>query len=184
MAEKKGFSGTKLFLILLLIALIGGGAAAYWFLIKKKEELPHADLAHVKLNPEILSFAAVTIPNLYNGLLDLNNEVVLIDREIERLDGMAREYPQQRNIIFSEKKNWERLQKKLTITLNKLESSVEMIYVSYSVNREKGMEVIDQQRETILAPVVDVLDESRPLTERLKTEEKKTLLDTIKEKFS
>lgn len=180
----KSIKGKIIKLILVLLLLTGTAAAAFIaYRMLKSEVRPTHTFTQMTPRPETLSFVFDHWPPAYNAMVTLDTEMEQISAEIDRLEKMETSFPEQRKIIVSEKSIWERHQKKLKSIAEKLVKSVEDIYVTYSVNKEKGLGLLEEKQEPILLPVTNALSEIAPLTQRLKSEPKgtfDTLLDRIK----
>jgi flagellar basal body-associated protein FliL len=106
------------------------------------------------------------------------------DKEMERLETIEKEYPKQKKIVIAEKKLWGKTLKNLKTTIENLEKNIRNLYVAYSVNSEKGAELLESQSTDLLASVTEVLETSKSQTLRLKNAEEKSFIDKIKEKIS
>ncbi len=176
-------TGIVLSVLTILIAIVvAAGYIALPYLRDRNK--PNIDLTHLRLKPEIILFTYRIWPDAYNRFINLDVEIGLIDKEIDRLAAMEKEFPQQKRIISEEKSVWDRTGKNLHSVLDNLETEVETIYVTYSVNEARGLQSINDSQESILKPVAEALAESAQLTGRLKTEPEKTFLGRIKELFS
>ena len=105
---------------------------------------------------------------LYAGLVAINNELLVIHQEIDRLSQMEQEFPQQTEIIVSEKKNWEDLQKNLSDTVKGIENELETLYVAHRVNEEKGKKRLEQKKSELQNVIKKTLETSNSKTARLK----------------
>ena len=181
MAEKKKKKGVLIIFIVLLLLAAGGGGAGYYFLILKNKPPATKNLG---LSEEILSFSIQTIPELAQALLSLDYELYLIDRELERLNQMDKDYPRQKQIIAKERNTINTIRRNVSKSLADFEKDVEAIFVSYSLNREKGLEMIQEKKTGMLQLSQKALDDSSELTKRLALDENKGLVDKIKDKFT
>jgi len=163
----------------LVIAVAVVAAAA---LSRSKTEAPR-ELVKVRLKPEILSFTFKTTPDICSGLVKLNNEVLLIDKELERLKEIESEFPDQKKIITTEKQHWKKVQKELLTAISKIEKTVETFYVTHLVNPGKGKALVDKERKPLSQIAENTLTATAPHIKRLKTAKKKTFLDRLKEKL-
>jgi len=182
--SNKNNSGKLLLIILILltIAAAGGGFFAYKFYFLQQG--PNLEMANIDLKEKTIAFIYKYMPDVYNCLFDLNHEVVIIDNEMERLTKIEKEFPKQKKIVLIEKKMWTNTRKTLTTTIANLEKSIETIYVAYTINSEKGADLIETQNAELLASATGNLGASKEKTERLKNMKKKNFMDKIKEKLS
>ncbi len=184
MAKKKGkSSANKLFVILVLLAILGGGGFfGYNYFIKSKQ-FPGGKLAKVKLKEDLVRFTFDTLPKIYTGLVTLNNEVILIDDEIKRLNKIGKKFPKQKNIVTPEIKNWKTVRKNILSSLTNIEENIVTLYVSWSVNKETGQELIASKKDELQISVNAALETSKKFTDRLKAEEPKGFVQKIMAKF-
>ena len=141
-------------------------------------------LAKVQLREEILAFTLRKIPDIYRGLVRFNDQILLIDRELERLSEIEAEFPRQKPIIHAERANWTRLQSGLFAALSRIEREVEKIYVTHLVNPDKGRSLIEKENAPLLETVNQAIHTAGPQIRRLRVDKKKTFLDRLKEKLS
>jgi len=158
------------FLFLLSAAAAAGGFFAYKFLYVQKG--PDNKIPNIRLKKETITFVYENLPDVYNRLLNLSDEVRMINIEIDRLDKIEKDFPKQKKIVISEKKVWLKMHKNLMEAISKLEKSIEMIHVSYSVNSEKGVQIIKDKNPELLAASSRALETSKEKTQRLKIEKK------------
>jgi predicted transcriptional regulator len=183
MAQKKKSSAAKWVVIMAVVGiLIAIAVVAAAGLSRSRNKTPK-ELAKVALKAEILSFTYQTTPSIYSGLVKLNNRVLLIDKELERLKEIESEFPDQKKIINSEKLNWNKIQKTLLTSISKTEKTVETLYVMHLINQDKGKTLIDKEKKPLSQIVDKALTDTAPEIKRLKTTENKSFLHRIKEKL-
>jgi len=180
MAEKKKKKRGGIIVLILLLLLAGGAGAGYYFLVFKNKP---PETKNIRLSEEILSFSIKTIPELAQALLSLDYELYLIDKELQRLDQMDKDYPRQKQIIAKQRNEINSIRKNISTSLADVEKDVEAVFVSYSLNSEKGLEMIEEKKPGMLQLSRNALDDSRELTERLAHNEDKGLVDKIKDKL-
>ena len=184
MAEEKNSSVKKMVIIFAAVGVvIAVAVVAAAGLSRRKQAVPGA-LAKVQLKQEMLSFTFQRLPDIYQGLVRLNDQILLIDKELERLKEIEAEFPRQKAIINAERSNWTRVQRSLFTALSRIEKAVEKIYVSHLVNTDKGIALIKKENKPLSESVQKALTTAEPHTKRLKVEKKKTFIDRIKEKLS
>jgi hypothetical protein len=165
--------------LMLAAALLAAGCNS------SEQQKPQVDLSKVQLRGDIVVFSYRVVPRIYSGLVKIDDELLLIDEELQRLKKIETDYPRQRGVVIAEKKNWISLRKDLVKALDKLKKEIEKIYVTYLVNKEKGEALIDQKSDAILAVINSSLDETSPYTNRLRPPPvKQSFLDKIKSKFT
>jgi hypothetical protein len=175
MTNSKG-SATIIVLIVVLVLLSVGGYFGYtkFYLKHGDSNTFNADLAHISLKEVILRATYEQLPDVYFGLVKMNSELLVINKEIERLLNMEKEFPQQLEIISSEKTIWSSIEKNVSDTISLLEKEVETLYVAHKVNREKGKKLIDVKKKQLQGIINKTLKETQLKTQRLK--------DTIQKK--
>jgi len=185
MATETKRSATKLFITLIILVIIvgGGGFLISQYLTYKSDIESEKVLENLTLKPEILLFTSAKLPDIHADLVKLNYEIRAVDREISRIINMEKDFPQQKKIILSEKKSWEKIRKELGATLLKLESDIEAIYVTYRINPEKGLAQIEDKKPELLEKANEILESTREQTARLEKPAQKSFISTLKEKF-
>ncbi|MBA4366085.1 MAG: hypothetical protein C0403_00400 [Desulfobacterium sp.] len=184
MKNKYNNSGKLLFILLLMItiAVAAGGFFAYKFL--NAEKTSDNEMANIHLQEETIAFVHQSMPDVYNSLFELNHEIVMIEKELKRLEIIENEYPKQKKIVQDEKKMWSKTQKDLQTLIENLEKNIEPLFVAYTVNTEKGTELLASKKEELLASATEALETSKKQTVRLKNTEEKSFIQKIKEKIS
>jgi len=166
MPEKKKF-GAKWILIVLLVMGASVAAALTAAAISRKNREPQV-LEKVQLKDEILSFTMQYIPGIHSGLVRIDQELVLMEKELLRLAEIEDLFPQRKAIVDTERAEWNRVKRGLVSSLSKIEREVEILFVTHLVNPDKGKERIEKEKESLSAEIMKTLEESRPHTERLK----------------
>jgi len=149
-----------------------------------KNDRPQLVLSKLQLNKDIITFTFSKVPRIYFGLVKLDNEIVLIDKELERLKEIEAEFPKQRKIIITERNNWKKVKKDLRSSLSNLEKVVEKIYVTHLVNKDKGTELINKNMKPLVDTINKTLEASSPHTKRLIVVERKSFIASLKDKLS
>lgn len=177
-------SGKLLFILLpvIAIAVAAGGFFAYKFFFAKKTS--EAEMVNIHLREETIAFVHQSMPDVYNSLFELNQEIVVIEKELKRLEVIENEYPKQKKIVQDEIKTWSKTQKDLQTMIENLEKNIEPLFVAYTVNMEKGTELLASKKEELLTSATEALEESKKQTARLKVNEEKSFIQKIKEKIS
>jgi len=185
MATETKKSATKLFItLIILVIIVGAGGFLISQYLKYKSEIENEQaLEHIALKTEILLFTSSKLPDIHADLVKLNYEIRAVDREISRIIHMEKDFPQQKKIILSEKKTWEKTRKELAATLLKLESEIEALYVTYRINPEKGLVQIEDKKADLSKMAKEILDNTREQTARLEAPGEKSFIGTLKEKF-
>ena len=169
MTNNKG-SATIILLVILLALLATGGYFGYTRFYLKGDDTNTftKDLTHIPLQEEVLLSTYEKLPDVYFGLVDINKELQIINKEIERLTEMEKEYPQQIEIISSEKDIWNSVKHDISKTTTTLQKEIETLHVAYRVNQEKGQKRIADKKDQLQESIRKTLEFSQTRTERLK----------------
>lgn len=177
--KKRKVPFKKFFIFFLIIILLAGSGAAvfYIYFTDKPGEIKKSGLSK-----EILIFTFNLMPEVHTGIKSINDEIIITEKEIERIKEIEKEYPDQEKITTSEKKIWDKNLLTLTTFLLKQEKEIKDIYVSYQVNKETGQKLIDEKKEALATASTEVITPSTVLTEKIKAiEAAKGFLDKIKD---
>ncbi len=171
--KKKRFSIKKILFVFLVLGAIG---AAGFFVYSTYFTEPDPNqriyspvaLPHVNLPQEMLKFSFDHFPEVYDSLVIFNNEVNLFDREIQRIDTIAAQYPEQKKIADSQKKVWEKGKTTLKKEFLKLEKPIKETYVLYRVNQVQGQTRIQERSKDLSDIAQAALDTAQEQTAPLK----------------
>ncbi len=179
--KKKGKPILKKLLIILLILglLSGGGFFGYLYLHTKQQEvIPKSDLPE-----EILRLTYKIMPEIHADVVTISEEIIFTENEIKRIENIEKKNPDQKKITDTEKKLWDKNLKELNKFRLKHEKEIRDIYVSYRVNTETGLKLIDEKKEELKKSSNEVLKPSKKLTDKIRAiEEAKSFMDKLKEK--
>ncbi len=171
--KKKKITLFKIILIImiLIIAILASlGTALY---LNKKNPFIQKKLHHIPISLEVIHFTQKIMIDIYNDIFTLDNELDLINQEIQRIATIEKQFPDQEKIIQPEKKVWETTQKKLFDYSKKLSSDMLVLYVSYQVNNQKGMELINGKKNLLKSELSASIQTAQELTQRIKKNTKK-----------
>jgi hypothetical protein len=147
------------------------------------------ELKHVNLPEEMIRFCFDHFPDLYAALLSCNAQITLMDKEIARIDGIAKKYPEQEKIAEKEKAVWEKAKINLQKGFLKIEKPVKEIYVLFRVNQEQAMIQINERNKELTELAGAALVPAQELTQTIRPEETppqgliKGTLYTLKKRF-
>ncbi len=174
--KKKFFTLKKLIVILLLLLALGIASGVVYLLYFNKSsetnQYKPITLAHVSLPDEVLEFSFNFFPDLYVSLLMYNKETILLADEINRIEAVAAQYPDQKRIADKEKKTWESAKKRLAKSFEKIQKKIESLFVAYKVNPDAGIIRVNEEKEDLALTAREALGPSMDLTQRVKTKEK------------
>lgn len=171
--KKKSLLKKLTILLFILGILAGGGFFAYtsFFSGSGTEDgrgYQPVTLVHVTLPDEMLAFCFARMPELYDALVAFNGEMDLFKAEIARIDAVATKYPDQKKIVDSQKKVWDKGMRSLKKSFEKLEKPIKETFVLFQVNQAQGQEKIDQTAEQMIRDANEALEKSQELTAPLK----------------
>jgi len=181
--------------VLVLIALGASSFVVYrlYFAPKDPESLKtqyqQLELKHINLPEEMVRFCFDHFPELYAAILTCNAEITLMDKEIARIDGIAKKYPEQGKIAEKEKAVLEKAKINLQKGFLKIEKPVKEIYVLFRVNPEQAMIQINEKNKELTELAGAALAPAQELTQKIPSEEAppqgliKGTLYTLKKKF-
>jgi uncharacterized protein HemX len=177
--------GSLIIVLILLVLLMAVGAGGFYvYQTQMKNQGPSKkNLPYTSMNDDLIRFTYARLPKLYASLAEINRQIGLIDKELARLASLESDYPHEERIIKTEKEVWQRLKKRLTDVEKSLEGKIEALFVTYSVNQEKGKEAIDNEASAMQQTADDVLQTARPETERIQIEQPKSFIDKLKARF-
>lgn len=183
---------------ILLVSLVTAGAAASVVYILyltpkgpggKTRAYKPVQLSHVHLPEEMIQFSFEYFPDLFDLMVTYDTQMNLFDREIDRIDGIARKYPDQKKIADTEKKVWEKARNALEKAFLKIEKPVKETYVLFRVNREQGLVQIQTQNRELTEMARTALIPARALTRKSNLNKPvpqgmiKGTIDNLKKKF-
>jgi flagellar basal body-associated protein FliL len=184
---KPNHRGMSLVVILIIVVFVIGLGAGGFFFFKmkaKKEQLPtKAAVPFANMDEKLIGFTFSILPTSYQKIVDINKEIGLIDTELSRLNDLEAQYPQQKNIISKERAIWDRTKKSLLNVMQIFEKNIETFYVAYSVNPEKGKELIETKKTELETTADQILQASRTETARIHVEPPLTFMEKWKAKL-
>ncbi|MBF0225634.1 MAG: hypothetical protein HQK76_09295 [Desulfobacterales bacterium] len=166
-----------LFIFFLLIALAGAFVTIISF---NKEKNDTAGLKKLNYKQELTDFIFKMLPDIYLRLKFIDEKLILIEEEIKKLDALEKNYPQQKQIIASQKNIWDKTKKSLTSLCEKIGISLEAMYVTYLIDKNKGIELINDQKDDLKTKINDEIESSKELLSKLKAETKQNFFDKLK----
>ncbi|MBU0992859.1 MAG: hypothetical protein KJ737_10240 [Proteobacteria bacterium] len=165
--SKKKISVTKIIFILIVISGLGTCGFGVYYFFFNPAVYHKKTLEAVKINEELIEFSFHHMPDVYRAFVETNDKQVLLEKEIERLKGIADEYPLQKQIALSEIAVFENALQNIKMLREELEKNIEMIYVSYRVNQEKGLSLIESNKDVLITRAGNSLNAYEYLFKRL-----------------
>jgi len=180
--SSRGISALKLLIVLVFIlCLCAAGIWGYRTFNHKTKRLQA--LKNAALKPEITAFTASMLPDVHARLVKLDHRIFLIDEELKRLESLEKDFPRQKKIVLTEKKDWISTRKHLTKFLSDLESCIETFYVAWQVNPEVGNARMAKEKQKLLMNADGLLGKTNDVEQRLEPPKPDNLLEQLKAKF-
>jgi len=170
----------KMLILFFLISLFAaGGFFGYLYLLADKPGV----VVKSELPKEILLFSFNVMPLIHADIVSICEEIEFTEGEIKRIDDIAKEFPAQKRITDTERKLWGKNLLNLNKFRIKQEKEIRDIYVSYRVNIETGLKLIEEKKEELNKSAGEIITPSKELTDKLRAvDEAKSFLDKLKEK--
>jgi hypothetical protein len=173
----------KRIVIFSLLALVAGGVAAAEFFVLKSAAPPPDQFRQIALKPEVAVFSRERLPGLYAEMLRLESALEFIDGELKRLDEIEADFPDQKNIVATERSLWAKTARELQKTSSALEKQLQTLYVGFLVNRENGLAAIASQQQRMVADLQAALAASGALAARRPPPEPRGVIARLKARF-
>ncbi len=163
-----GAAGIVVAFVLVLSLAAGGG---YWAYTKYYKQPPlRTKLAAMKTKEELVRFAHDTVsPALYRNLVTMDDIVVMMDKEADRLNRIARKFPNQKAIIATQTEALAASREKLATEMSRVLAALEKIYVTWLVDRSRGTGQINAQRGTLTRRLADAIRGEAVLIGRIRS---------------
>ena len=163
-----GAVGILIALVLVLVLGGGGGFLAYnkYF---KKEPL-RSNLASMKVKGEQIRFTHDQVSTaLYRNMVMLDDILVMVDTELDRLKRIGKKFPNQRGIVASQTEELKKARERMARVLTDVNATLEKIYVTWLVNRSEGAGLIRSQKGTLTRMLADAIRGEAVLIGRIRT---------------
>lgn len=155
--------------LLLVLALAGGGG--YWVHGKYYKKKPlKTKLSSMKVKEELIRFTHDRVSTaLYHNMVILDDIVVMMDRELDRLKRIGKKFPNQNGIVVPQTKELGIARDRLSKVLAEVTANIEKIYVTWLVNRSEGTGQIRSQKGTLTRRLADAIRGEAVLVSRIRT---------------
>ena len=162
-----GAVGIVIVLVLLLALAAGGG---YWGYINYyQSEPPRTKLASLKVKEELVQFVHDRVSRaLHTNMTRLDDIVVMMDKELKRLQRIGKKFPDQKAIIDPQVQALTQARKQLAAALGEVTATIEKIYVTWLVDRSTGISQIKAQKGTLTRRLADAIRGESVLISRIR----------------
>jgi hypothetical protein len=174
----KGFSAVLLIVLLLVVGVFTAGGYFGWQIYSKSTQ-PRTSLVGAKVKPDLLAFTHRQLPALYPKIIALDDTIVLIDGEIDRLAGIAKQYPAQKPLVEAERQKLGTNRKALAEALAGTLAKAETLFVTYLMDPNRGLRNIKKERTLIRRQTRAALRDHAALRQRLSRQQSKGLMDQL-----
>ena len=162
-----GAAGIVIVLLVVLGVAAGGG---YWAYNKYlKQPPPRTKLASLKVKEELVQFVHDRVSRaLHTNMTSLDEVVVMMDKELKRLQRIGKQFPEQSEIVDPQVKELTRARKRLATALQEVTAVIEKIYVTWLVDRSVGTSQIKTQKGTLTRKLADAIRGEQVLISRIR----------------
>jgi len=152
-----------------MLALAGGGG--YWAFNKYYGKAPlRSKLSSIKIKAELIRFTHNHVSTaLYGNMVLLDDVLVMVDNELNRLKRIGRKFPKQRGIVAAQTKALNIARERMATVLTDVCAKLEKIYVTWLVNRAEGTGQIRSQKGTLTRQLADAIRGEAVLIGRIRT---------------
>jgi len=163
-----GAVGILIALVLVLALASGGGYLAYTKYYKK--EPLRAKLSSLKVKAEQIRFTHDHVSTaLYGNMVLLDDILVMMDKELDRLKRIGKKFPNQRGIVAAQTKELNAAREHLAKVLGDVSAKLEKMYVTWLVNRSEGSGQIRSQKGTLTRQLADAIRGEAVLISRIRS---------------
>ncbi len=162
-----GAVGIVIALVIVLVLAGGGGYLAYNKYYKKQPL--QTKLASMKIKEELVRFTHDRISRaLYRNMILLDDIVMMMDKELDRLKRIGKKFPNQSGIIASQTEELDVARDRLANGLTVVTGKIEKIYVTWLVDRSKGTGQIKSVKGTLTRQLADAIRGEAVLISRIR----------------
>ncbi len=159
---KSFFSIKKLIIFfVVIVSILGSGFVVYKMYFTASDEpivYKSIVLNNVNLPDEMLEFSFDYMNDLYFSFATYDIRIYLLNKEIERINKIGKDYPDQNSIAEKEKKDWIRAKEKVEKKFIKIEKQIKELYVLHIVNKDEGVKKIEEKKNDLLIQANEALE--------------------------
>lgn len=162
-----GVAGILIALVLVILLAGGGGYWAYTNYYKK--EPLRSKLASMKIKEELIRFTHDRVSTaLYRNMVLLDDILVMMDKELDRLKRIGKKFPNQGQIVVSQTNELTVARQRMAKVLAEVSAALEKMYVTWLVDRSAGTGQIRSQKGTLTRQVADAIRGEAVLISRIR----------------
>ena len=155
--------------VVLVLALAGGGGFLAYNKYYKKEPL-RSKLASMKVKGELIRFTHDQVSTaLYRNMVMLDDILVMMDTELDRLKRIGKKFPNQRGIVTAQTQELTVARDGMAKVLADVSAKLEKMYVTWLVNRSEGTGQIRSQKGTLTRQLADAIRGEAVLIGRIRS---------------
>jgi hypothetical protein len=155
--------------LLLIFALAGGGGYLAYNKYIKKAPL-RTRLSSMKMREELVRFIHDDVSQaLYSNLITVDDIVVMMNKELDRLKRIDKRFPDQHAIVAAQTAEFTAARDHLVKVMAGVGGKVTTIYVTWLVDRDKGQGMINAQKGTLTRELGDAIRGESRLIGRIRT---------------
>jgi hypothetical protein len=156
-ANERGGAMVLIVVLSLMLALIGAGG--YYAYSRYMKPAPLRDkLSSAKMKSEVIHFVHDDVsPSLYRNMILLDDIMVIMDKELKRLERIGKKFPNQRKIVAAQSESLNLARERMAAALDNATAKLEKMYVTWLVDRARGVEQIKSQRAPLTQLLVDAI---------------------------
>lgn len=169
MNNPRGGAAGIIIALVLVLALAGGGGFLAYGKYFKKEPL-RSKLASLKVKGELIRFTHDQVSGaLYRNMIMLDDILVMMDAELDRLKRIGKKFPNQRGIVASQTEELQKARERMARVLIDVNATLEKMYVTWLVDRSEGTGQIRSQKGTLTRQLADAIRGEAVLIGRIRT---------------
>lgn len=166
--SRGGTMGIVIAVILVLAVVIAGGYYLYSTKTQKPEPL-RTRLTTVKMKADVIAFVHNQVsPALYHNLITTDDVIVMMNKELDRLKRIAKQFPDQGQVIDAQAKTLSDSRDRLKAALVSTASAIEGLYVIWLVDRPDSLSRINSQKGTLTRELANAIREESDLINRIR----------------
>ncbi|MCK5542436.1 MAG: hypothetical protein KAI40_07060 [Desulfobacterales bacterium] len=189
--KKKSFFSIKKLIIfsVIFILIMGSGFVVYKIYFSSSNDpivYKSITLKSVDLPDEMLKFSFDHVNDLYFSFITYDLRIHLLNIEIDRINKIGENYPDQNKIAEKERNDWVKAKEKVEKKFIKIEKEIRELYVLYNVNKEEGIKKVEEKDKELLLQANEALETLDPyikIIETTKEKEPQGLINNILHKI-